>query len=1183
MLRIWLLGGVRLELDGVGIPSPSSRRARLLLARLALERRSHSRAALAAWLWPGGLDESARASLRTALAQLRAALGQDAGRYLDATRERVGLAGPDLVWTDIAELERLLGEGQVQMALDLWAGELLPEFEDDWVHERRDELRACVGEGLAAAARAAEAAGDLRAAVRLTRRRATLDPLAEEPQRELICRLWRTGDRAAALATYDKLAQRLREQLGAAPSERTRALAAAVREGAAPVEHEGAGGWPSRVDVGPPPAASPRSAASDPAGSVSALPRPLQSAVAAPSPFVGREAELAWLLEQWARVREGTCVAVVVGGEPGIGKTRLAAELARTMHGQGARVLYGRCDEGLAVPYQPFVEALRPSARAAGPDHLRAELGALAPELGRLLPELSGLGQPVRGDHESERFALFEAVAALVEALTREQPALVIVDDLHWAATPTLLMWRHLIRCRRPLRALVLCTYRDTELGPNQPLAHMLADLHRDDNVQRMKVGGLDESAIAALVQAAVGPTDEPAAQLARELEAQTAGNPFFIRELLAHVADLRDGEGEGAGVTASQLEVPEGLRHVIGQRVTRLSAPAARMLRVAAVAGATFSFALLERVLGEGPDVLDALDEAVAAGLLTEVQRGDFTFAHALVRQTIYGQLSDARRMRLHRQLGDALEALDEDAVEALAHHFAQAAPDGRAVKAAEYALNAGRRAAARLGYEEAAAHHQRGLDALALTAQPQDQRRCQLWLGLGEAHWGAGQLDRARQAYRQAAQLADELGDRTALAHAALGFCGPHRYEVAAAVTRPVAGLLERALAALDDADSPLRAQLIGRLATCTPLEHRKPALARQALRMARRVDDKATLADVLASTHWLIHGPDTLDEAIVMSRELGRVAHEIGDGRLQVMAHRRLVHHLLERGDIDAVEHELDALQRLAERHEERYVKWVLTVLRADHAHLMGRIECCERLARDAVAHGFGGPDESASRRVGMQTLLVRREQGRLDELVDEVGRFAERYPEIVDWRCARASIHANLGREAQARRELDALACADFSDFLRDASWLPNLVTLCEVAVLVGDVPRARLLYTLLSPYADRCVVIFGLLCHGSASRVLGLLATTMSRYDDAARHFEQALVMNARIRSPLWTAHTRHDYACMLLRRDAGGDRRKALGLLRQALATADELGLTALAAAARRSLAAAHGLPDALA
>jgi predicted ATPase len=254
--------------------------------------------------------------------------------------------------------------------------------------------------------------------------------------------------------------------------------------------------------------------------------------------------------------------------------------------------------------------------------------------------------------------------------MTREQPTLLILDDLQWSATPTLLLLRHLIRSERPLNVLLLGTYRQTEVEPDEPLGHLLADLHRDAGTDCLTISGLDEPAIAALLEAAVGhPLGDRASQRVRVLQDQTAGNPFFVRELLA----AEPGRTLGANVIVAHLQPREGLRQVIGQRVARLSAVAGRALNVAAVAGPRCSFALLERVLGERPDVLDGLDEAVAAGLLCEA--GDeYVFAHALVRDTIYGQLGSARRTRLHRQLGEAVDALGaaDAPVEALAYRFA-------------------------------------------------------------------------------------------------------------------------------------------------------------------------------------------------------------------------------------------------------------------------------------------------------------------------------------------------------------------------------------------------------------------------------------------------------------------------------------------------------------------------------
>jgi predicted ATPase/DNA-binding SARP family transcriptional activator len=1114
-------------------------------------------------------------------------------------RLRKALADPTLIMTtpagyclrvrpdelDAIQFERLVHDGSralaggqperaaalLREALALWRGPALGELAfEPFAHAeiaRLEEQRLAALETRIeadlAAGQHAELVGELRRVV-------VAHPTRERLMAQLMLALYRCGRQTDALEAYQDTRRGLVNEIGVEPGPRLRELQEAI------LRHDVAlragGDLPVLATERNTAAVAPVSgAAGGSRRAAGPLRLPLARALDAPmgSPFVGRDTELARLRERWKGVCVGARAAIILGGEPGIGKTRLASELARAVHEQGALVLYGRCDEGLAVPYQPFVEALRPYARAVGLDRLRAELGRLAPELGRLLPELAALGEPIRADPESERFALFEAVAALIETATREQRALLVLDDLHWAARPTLLMLRHLVRSERPLGALLLGTYRETELDLAQPLAQLLADLQRDASTERLSIRGLDEPAIAALLEAAVGHTLDERPELVHVLAAQTAGNPFFIRELLAHLTE--SGERVDTRVTATRLEAPKGLRDVIGHRIARLSAPARRALRVAAVAGSTFSFVLLERALGAQSGALDALDEAVAAGLLAEAGHGDYAFAHALVREAIYGQLGSARRMRLHRQLGEALEASgDTEAhVDALAHHFAQAAADGQGVKAATYALAAGRSATVRLGYEEAAAHYERALQALALTGQPQERRRCELLLALGEARWGAGELDNARRAYGQAAELAEKLGDATALARAALGFCGPHRFEVAVAVTRTVADLLERALVALGEGDSALRAQLIGHLAFYTDAQQRKPELAREALQMARRVADKATLADVLASIHWPTRGPDTVDESMALVVELGRVSDEVGDCRLRAIAHWWLLDHLLELGDIEAVERELEALQRLAQTRPERYFRWLFTALQANHAHLQGLLEDCETLAHDALSHRYEGHDETAAHIFGGQMLFLGSEQGRLGQLVETVERLAQEYPLVAGWRCGLAFMYAQLDRQAQAGQELEALARQDFRDLPRDGSWLSNVAVLCHVVLLVGDARRAQLLYKLLLPYAERCVVTFALLCQGSASRHLGLLATTMSRYDNAERHFEQALKMNAQIRSPLLVAHTQHDYAHMLFTRGRSRDNDKALLLLEQALATAEELGLKALADKAR--------------
>jgi DNA-binding SARP family transcriptional activator len=745
-----ILGSLEVLDEGRPITLGGSKQRALLALLLLHPNETLSTDRLIDELWGERPPANAAKTVQMQISRLRKVLAGEAGNGsagVVVTRERGYELRVDPERLDSHRFERLVAEGRRELearrperavstlegALSLWRGAPLAELA--YEPFAQGEIGRLEGLRIAAVEELIEAKMALGRHADVVERLEAL--IGEHPYRErlraqLMLALYRSDRQADALQAYQNARRTLVEELGIEPGERLRELERAI------LAQDPALASPSSVEaVEPAPEAGP------PDSARVSVPLPRALRFPASAPFVARAHELARLRGLWAEVAGGARVAVIVGGEAGIGKTRLAAELARTVQRAGGLVLYGRCDEGLAVPYQPFVEALRPAATAMGQDRLRAELGRFAPELVRLLPELGALGEPARADPETERFAMFEAVSALVEAATRGRPTLVVLDDLHWAATPTLLLLRHLIRSERPLGALLVATYRDTELDIRHPLAQLLVDLKRDSSVETMTLGGLDEREIARLLEAAAGHAPERhAADLAGLLQTETGGNPFFIRELLANLIESgaigREGE-RWKDLRASELEVPEGLRQVIRQRVARLSEGARNALSVAAVVGPTFAFATVEHVLSAEPGLLDALDEAAGRGLLVEAGQGDYAFAHVLVSQTIYAELSSPRRMRLHRQVGEALEALvDVDAnVEALAYHFAEAVRDGQARKAASYALAAGRSATARLAYEQAAAHYERGLKALQAADQPDEKQRRELMLALRKTHY--------------------------------------------------------------------------------------------------------------------------------------------------------------------------------------------------------------------------------------------------------------------------------------------------------------------------------------------------------------------------------------------------------------------------------------------------------------
>ncbi|MGN6337388.1 BTAD domain-containing putative transcriptional regulator, partial [Mycobacterium sp.] len=342
------------------------------------------------------------------------------------------------------------------------------------------------------------------------------------------------------------------------------------------------------------------------------LERPdLPAVLIGPGLFVGRGRELDGLLSGWHTALAGGIRTVLIAGEPGVGKTRLAGEWSQRAYELGAIVLYGRCDEDLGAPYQPFAEALRSLAPSMGADRLRGLRGveallSLVPGLPDVVPDLV---RPTHSDPDTERYALFDAVVALLEAASKSAPIVLVLDDLHWAAKPTLLLLRHLLRFGDHARVQIVGTYRSTDLDRTHPLAAMLADLHRDGTANRLTLSGLDEDDVTTYV-AHAGYDDE---ELARALASVTGGNPFFLIEALRHV-------DESGGVW-DQSTLPQGVREAVSRRLSRLPAETNKALATAAVIGSRFGVELVEQVVGS--DLIDAFDEARQAGIVIEEPGG--------------------------------------------------------------------------------------------------------------------------------------------------------------------------------------------------------------------------------------------------------------------------------------------------------------------------------------------------------------------------------------------------------------------------------------------------------------------------------------------------------------------------------------------------------------------------------
>jgi len=899
--------------------------------------------------------------------------------------------------------------------------------------------------------------------------------------------------------------------------------------------------------------------------------------------FVGRREEQDQLKEALEDALGGRGSLAMLVGEPGIGKTRLAEEFTVYARLRGAQVLSGRSYEGaVEVAYFPFVEAFRQYVRARPDADLRRELGEGAPDVANLVSEIRQrfpdlpASPPLQG--EAERLRLFGSITEFLRAATVAGPLVLHLDDLHWADTPSLLLLRHLARHLAGERLLIVGSYRDVELDRTHPLAEVLGTLRRETRFKRILLRGLPTEDVVAYLTALADEKPDPAVQAARQalaeaLERETEGNPFFIGEVLSHLVESGklywDGAHWRANVTsASELGIPEGVREVVGRRLSALGPVCNRMLTVASAMPAGFSWEVLRATVeGEEAALLDALEEALAARLIRErpgAQASSYEFTHALIRQTLYEELSAPRRVLLHRQIGERLEALHAGNpgphLAELAHHFFQAAPGGDVDKAVDYAVRAGERAVSVAAFEEAAGHLERALQVLELVGGASPERQCRVLLALADVHARVGAIDASRTAAGQAAELARAQGSAELLALAALHYGGEHVPSLE--LDAPRVRLLEEALAAFGSEANELVVRLLRRLTidfTFVDLA-RTEQCSDQAVAIARRIDKPGVLAYALSARHQALGAAERLEERLLVARELLAVSTRAGLKDFQSIGHASLHFDLLETGDAAGARAQLEGYMALAKHTREPSYLWLSVVYQGLWAILEGRFEDAERLANEALElarrfeHG-GGPAFHA-----IQISRVRAEQGRLAEMIPVVEGIVKATP-LSGWRARLVQLYAEFGREEEARREFELLAANDFAGVPADALWLLSLCWVTEPCAILRDVKRAEVLYRLLLPHAKRNVVVANAAVNGSVERYLGKLAATLGRYDDAARHFEAAIDFDRGLGARPLQARVQVDYARMLLERAAPGDRERALRLANEALAIAHELGM----------------------
>jgi len=912
------------------------------------------------------------------------------------------------------------------------------------------------------------------------------------------------------------------------------------------------------------------------------LPLPQSLSSEGRTKFVGRKELIDRLRDAWERARAGGLQLVLVAGEAGIGKTRLAMQFAGEAHGTGGRVLYGRADEDTLVPYQPFVETLRYYLRQRPAEELYG-MTPVAGSLARLIPELADRARQApaaAADPETERYQLFEALASLVRQSAEAAPTVLVLDDLHWADKPSLLLLTHLLRSTTESSLLVIVIYRDTDLGRRHPLAELLASLRREVAHERLQVGGLTSPEVAELIEDMAQRDLDPDLQaLAAAVYEETEGHPFFIEEVFRHLVEtgnVTDGEvaPPRRRLRLSDLGIPEGVRDLIGRRLARLSDDCNAALAVGAVLGPSFSVDLLERV-GEIPsdNSLGLIEQALDARLIEELPHsvGHYTFAHALVRETIYDEIPSARRLRLHARAAAAIEAAHTADVEMylseLAHHFAAAGHAVPAAKAIDYGTRAGARAVAVLAYEEAVGYFQRALAALEHAAPVDERQHCDLLLALADSQWRSGETESANVTYERAAAAARKLGAAELFARAALGVAPGFMTLPFGTYDARRIGLLEEALKLLGERSDPLRARVLGELARgllwseATDAYERRDALSREAVELARQSGDTATRAATLYTRHLAAWRPENAEERLKLAEEILALAAEAGDRDMDMNG--RILHLVdqLELGGLPVAEAESFA-DHARELRQPLYL-WYAAVWKTMIALMEGRFADAEILAAEAMGAGQGS--HNARQGFGLHLFILRREQGRLADLEPALKGYAESFPAVPGWRAALATAYLEQDRFDDLRREFELLAADNFDRIPRDSTWQGTMALIAEMCAALSDFERAAVLHELLQPFVDRNLVVsYGIVSLGPGARYVGLLKATTGQLEGAITLLRQAIAVSDAMGALPHVARTRLDLAECLTRRNAAGDSAEVQSLTESVARDAAALGMAGL-------------------
>jgi len=816
VLDVHLLGQARLCVDGVPVKFAKRAITLAMLAYLILQRdRAVPRETLAFTLFPELTESEAFKELRRYLYLAHKALPDAGAPWIEADGETVRWNPAAPARIDVCDFERLAAApATLSAAVERYEGDLLPEIYDDWILAERERLRSLYLTSLSALVVRTRSARDYGRAIGYAQRLLTHDPWREDALRQLIAARYELGDAAGALAEYERFATNTRTELGVEPMPETRALREAVARGAA---------LPSSLDRG-----RAEHGATRPQG----------------LPFAGRQRDFERLRHAWERAVRGKGGVVAIEGEPGIGKSRLAAEFALIAESEGGRVLAGTTSFPELMPYQSMVEVLRaglPLIEAKRTDSLRTQV------LAQVLPELraaeSDRARPPEVEGERQQSRLFAAVGATLESLAHTRPLCIVVEDLHWAGRGTLELLHALARRAAHATILVIVTIRDEEVAAEHALRALLRDLTAEGLAIRVPLRRLTRNEVAELLAAFAGAAHTTLD--GDELFAESEGNPLFLSEAIHEALE-----------SSADRNLAPNVKTIIERRLERLSDEARRVAAVAAVCGNTFDADVVCSAAGaSGAPGLAAIEELLERQIVREAGgAGGFAYAfgHHLISAMLYAALPPAERAVRHARIARALERFHHRGLETIAAEIARhyTAAGEYAAGAAWYA-RAARAASAIFAHDEAAR-----FATLALDHCDRDPERVALLLLRETANARLG---------RRAAQLHDldrldaETGDLTVT-------CESLRRRIAvlrslddrAAEREAIAVLRARARAAADAhwqgvadcAEAWLEVSL-GRYATAEPFARAAAERLTVAGDSAERLEALAAIVEIEAAT--------------------------------------------------------------------------------------------------------------------------------------------------------------------------------------------------------------------------------------------------------------------------------------------------------------------------------------------